>query len=535
MGLSEIEVGQLAIMQRSPTRYIERRVEQLDLSDDYHFGASVTQQVRLPTHGPNRGEQDVLVPLGQFTKGRMPNLRIAGPDGTVLPLLTERERKQLGATLFTTRWHDRLFGDLDEAVVDQAQQLWQEDAYLMVGEIAVRPMEAALDAIDELEWHLDDLSAETESEGLRRFLQTVLREDELWRDLESLAQTQLLVARMRAEPERPYVVTIEYTERFHYRDYAATTPHGVLSKGLAWLGLIGTPIARSAANVGQAATLWVVQMVPDGVEALRYYWRSEAKQIEPEEPSYVEGTRAVVSRHREGGEQVENNRLMLDVQISPSAAITATIALAALLLVISTYVFQALPEVRSEAGAGYEERGILVGLGSIFAAIPAAIAGALAYREQTFVRHISRGPRVLLAVLSGWAAFFAAVVSLKDLGDLSEAVAYSLSLYSLIVIGIFSFIQLGPRWRKNDRSRRKNKTRRTSPFACQRKQIWQAILCLGFWALVVVFAARTQAVLQHDHFFSPDFPGNVWSAWWSWFGLTPYEHLGALECSPSIC
>ncbi len=533
MGLSKIEVGRLAIMQRSPARYVERRVEHLDLSDDYHYGVTVTQQVAVPSHGSSSETADLLVPLGQFSKDQMPNLRVTSPDGTVLPLLKREERKQLGASLFNARWHDRFFAGIAGEARDEALALWHGEMYFTVGEIVVNSKEAAEEQVDELKEHLIEQSEAAPSDELRAFPLTVLEEDEFWRDLRSLAKTRLLVAKMRGEPERTYVVTVQYTERFHYRDYAKTTLNGLIRKGLAWLGLIGMPTARAVANLGQAASLWIVQLVPEGAEALRYYWRREGRDTRPLEPTAVERTRAVASRRYERDDPVENDLLLLDAQISPSSAIAATIALAALLLVVSTYVFQALPELRNQTSS--EDRAILVALGSIFAAVPAGIAGALAYRGQTFVRHASRGPRVLLAILSGQAAFFAAVVSLKNLDDLSEAVAYILSIYSLIVIGIFSFIQLGPRWRKNERSRRQTATKKTSPVACRRNQILQALAFLLCWAVIVVGFARTQAVLQHDHFFSPDFPGNVWSAWWSWFDFMPYEHLGSVECRPSIC
>ena len=538
MTLSPIELGRVAKMQQAPLRYIERRVEHLDLPDDYHYGVRVTQQLVIPRHGngaeEDPGTHDLLVPLGQFSKDRMPGLRVIGPDGLVLPLLSRMERGYVGATLFITRWQGRFFKELpDEALID-AQQLWRVDLHFAVGQIVMTSKNESNLQVYRLRRYLAERSREDGIDGaLRKFILAILDEEELWRDLNALAETRLLVAKMRGEPGRTYIVTIEYTERFHYRDISKTSPSHIVSVGLEWLGLVGMQIARSVANLGQTASLWIVQSVPDGAEALRYYWEREKDIVRPLEPISVESTRAVVSRRQEGDEPSENDLLLLDVQLSPSSAIAATIALAALLLVVSTYVFQALPDLRSQPNS--EERAILVGLGSIFSAVPAGIAGALAYRGQTFVRRASRGPRVLVAILSAQAAFFAAVVSLKNLSDLSEGVAYVLSIYSLFIIGIFGFIQLGPRWRKNERSRRKSATDVTPPNECRTNQIRQALVFLLIWTIVVLAFARSQSVLQHAHFFTPDFPGNVWRAWWSWFGLSPIEEMGVLQCRASIC
>ncbi|HET9162791.1 MAG TPA: hypothetical protein VFN89_05005 [Solirubrobacterales bacterium] len=524
-------------MQQAPTRYVERRVEHLDLPDDYHYGVRVTQQLVIPHHGPegDAGEQpgarDLLVPLGQFSKDRMPGLRVVGPDGLPLPLLSRTERGYVGATLFRSRWQGRFFDDVDAKTLPEAERLWRIDIHIAVSQIVMRSEREAKIQVYRLSRYLAEYSEDEDiGQGVRDFARSILEEDEFWRDLNALAETRLLTAKMQGEPGRTYVVTVEYTERFHYQDLSRMSPSHLLGIALVWLGLVGMQIARSVANLGQAASLWIVQSVPEGAEALRYYWEGEKDIVRPLEPISVESTRAVVSRRHE---QSENDLLLLDVQLSPSSTITATIALAAILLVVSTYVFQALPDLRTQPHG--DERAILVALGSLFSAIPAGIVGGLAYRGQTFIRRASRGPRVLVAVLAAQAMFFAIVVSLKNLGDLTEVTAYALSLYSLFIIGIFGFIQLGPRWRKHERSRRKKKTAETSPNRCRRNQIWQALGFLLVWTIVLLVFGRSQMVLQHSHFFTPEFPGNVWHAWWSWFGLLPVEEAGVVQCSASIC
>jgi hypothetical protein len=515
MELDPIELGRLAIMQRAPLRYIERRVELLDLSDDYHYGVTVTQQFVVPFHGKRGAASPVahnlLIPLGQFSKDRIPDMRILGPDGSVLPLLSRALHGKILSTLLTTRWQDAFFGGVSEASRDAAIELWRA-IQIAAAQVVTSARPGAHLTIYRLRRYLEEFSKDKEiAKDLRCFLLTILAEDQFWLGLNALAESRLMVAQFAGVPGQRYVVTISHTERFRYTGYASGTPR----KLLAWLGLISIPIARSVANLGQAASLWVVQSVPEGLEPLRCFWKKDGKTVHPEDPVSVDVTRAVAGRYEKPGDTSEQDTLLLDVQISPASAIASTIALAAFLLIISTYVYQALPGLRYPSHG--EDRTILVGLGSIFAAVPAAIAGALVYKGETFVRRASRGPRVLLAVLSAQAAFFAAVVSLKGLGSLAEAVAYILSIYSLIVIGLFSFIQLGPRWRKSTRSRRKSATALASPVECRKRQIRGALRWLAFWTFVVLVFARSQAVLQHQHFFTHAFPRNVWHAWWSWF------------------
>lgn len=535
MANSQKELGRLAIMQAAPSHYVERRTERLELAHDYHYQVNLTQQFFAPHHAESAqssSERELLVPLGQFSKERLPDLRVEGPDGSALPILSRSERGAVGATLFSAKWGRLFFADLPPTVHPEALKAWEIVLKLVAeminaskrrAEIALYWLEQTLKLWDSTRPSLEPAPA------------VLLGSEEFWIDLYALAETRLLVAKLRGVPGRPYTVAVSYTERFHYRGYAKNSVSGLFRRGLAWLGLISLPIARSVANVGQAASLWIVQSMPEGVEALRYYWkRDKARNLSPE-PVSTDVSRAVAHHYHAAGETYERDLLLLDVQIAPSTAVTATIGLAALLFIISTYVYQAIPtfsdvhhvghalwarlEVAESKGSDSAEgdRALLVGLGSVFAAVPAAIAGALAYRGQTFVRRISRGPRFLLAMLSAQAGLLAVVVSLKNLGDLAEASAYALSIYSLALVGIFSFIQWGPRWRKNERSRIKARTVDASPTDCRKRQIRDAIIWLVFWTLVVVVFARCQIALQEKHFFTSDFPGNIWQAWWSWF------------------
>lgn len=532
-------------MQRSPLHFVQRRVETLDLADDYHYRVELRQQFVVPHHAEGTAsstEKELLVPLGQFTKDRMPDLQVRDSSGAVLPLLSRSERGAVGATLFTAEWSRVFFSGIDEDLMLEAEYAWQMVWQFIAGAIAGSRHEAErrLGTLQEaLEaWSVPGKFAFEIQEKALQLLCT----EQFWIDLYALAETRLLIAKVVGVPGRTYSVTVEYTERFEYRGYARDSISGLIRKALAWLGVISIPIARRVTNVGQAASLWVVQSVPEGLEALRYYWKEDRNSSDSPDPVSVEVARAVAGRHSVPVRSPvplrnpDEDFLLLDVQIAPSTALIGAIGMAALLLVVATYVFQAIPGVQPPDVAGAHsalvadggspsppgpfdesDRALLVGLGSVFAAVPAAVAGALAYRGQSFTRRASRGPRTLLAILSAQAAFFAVVVSLKDLGDLAEGSAYVLSVYCLWIIGVFALIQLGPRWRKNEMSRKKSATSEASPVECRVKQIRDVVVCLAVWTLVVVVFARCQAVLQEDHFFTAGFPVNIWHAWWSWF------------------
>jgi hypothetical protein len=528
------ELGRLAILQKEPLRYVERRVEHLDLVDDYHYGVSVIQQIQSPLHGEKTAtaETELLIPLGQFSKDRIPDLRVEGPTGERLALLTRAERGELGAALFTSEWAKVFFKDVPKADRAHAMEVWATIRALVARAVSgsKREAEIMLKALDQMivTWQRPGNYPRSVREALRKWSgNSQVREA-----LQGLEETRLLVAKMRGVPGRSYPVTVRYTERFDYAGHPRSySGKRIVQEVLAWLGMLSWPIKREVANMGQAASLWIVQSVPDGVEALRYHWRSDRYRRMQPDPVSIEATRAVTSYHPTPIQKATENELRLEVQLAPSPALTALIGLAGLLLVVATYVYQAIPTVThtgplspdsvltgwGEAlGTGGApdsgDRVLLVGLGSVFAAVPAAIAGALAYKGQTFTRRISRGPRALVSLLCVMAAFFAVVVSLKNLGDWAEGTAYVVSLYSFWLLGVAAFIQWGPRWRKNEKSRWTWRTRNASPVDCRRHQVRSALLFLTVWTLLTVLFARLQVELQTEHFFTSDFPGNIWDA-----------------------
>jgi hypothetical protein len=455
MQLDPIEFGRLAITQRHPSRYTERRVERVELVDDYHYAVTVTQQITTPLHlkyEKNDEPTKMLVSIGWFSKDRLPDLTVYGHDGSKLPLLRRRDQGRILANLFTARWHGTFFSHLpetshNEALHDEAQAKWriiQES----VAQVVTSGRRGAFVAVYRLERFLQEESIDQNlARELRRSLLNILHRKEFWRYLtDVLAENRLLVSQMPGMPGHTYVVTIKYTERFPYETYGPTPSR--ISKTLAWLGVIGIPTSRTVANIGHAASLWAIQTVPEGLEPVRCFWKRDANEVRTDDPISVDITSAAAGKHIESSGRVEPDDLILDVQVSASSAIASTAALAGLLYLVSVYVYKAVPPNNSSQ----VEPTILISLGSIFAAAPAAIAGALAYRGHTFVRHASRGPRLLLGLLSAQAAILAVVVSLHGLSALAEGVAYALSLYSLMIVGIFLFIRFGPRWRKTERS-----------------------------------------------------------------------------------
>jgi hypothetical protein len=507
MDLEAAEIGRLAISQRHASHYIERRVERAELIDDYHYAVAVTQQFTTPTHAPDepRDSKVLLVPLGWFPKYRLPDLTVADQAGSKLPLLRRTDQGRITATILTNRWYATFFRDVSDESMEVAEGIWRI-VNASVAQVVTSSRRGAFVAVYRLERYIDDCINDAGLPAdVRKAALHLLSRKRFWGYLaDVLTESRLLVAKMDGTPGGTYVVTITYTERFPYKSYG--TEPSRLSKTLAWLGLTGMPTSRVVANIGHAASLWAIQTVPEGLEPVRCFWKKEAALAHPTDPISVDINSAAAGRHVTQSSVAQADDLILDVQIAPSPAIASTVALAALIYLVSVYVFKAVPpNASSEA-----DPTILIALGSLFAATPAAIAGALAYRGHTFVRHASTGPRVLLACLSGAASLLAIVVSLHGLqGKLAEILAFSLSVYSLLLVGLFLYIRLGSRWRRTERSRRPDKTSATSPEACRAKQQRDALLWAILWTTVVAVESWLLVELRTQHVFGSNFPHDV--------------------------
>jgi hypothetical protein len=502
-------------MQTQPLHYVERRLESLDLKDDHHYAVTVTQQLTIPLHLLDEAiepARDLLIPLGQFRKSRLPDLRLVDADGSVLPVLTRAARGKVIAILFMSGWRGTYLAEVPDAERSDALIIW-DAVQQQVEQVVTSLRDPARQVIRDLEAFLREFRTNyLVSTSIRKAVGGIVDKLDFWEELSALAESTLLIGQLHGVPGRTYVVSIEYTERFSYDNQLAAN---LIHKILAWMGWIGVPIYRAVANVGQAGSLWVIQSTPSGVEPLRVYWRDRRHDPVDKGTLSVEIDRVVAARYQETNLASVAPELIVELQIAPSPAVGTAMALALFLLFVATYIYQGLPELPNDP----EQRAIIVGLASVFAAVPAAVAGALAYGGQPFVRRLSRGPRVFLALLAGQAAFLSLVVSLKGLAILVETSAYILSVYAVAMIGIFGYVQLGPRWRKNDRSRIPATTKDSSPARCRQKQVWSAIAFGLLWTLAIVVFARCQDVLQHEHVFTAEFPGNIWNAWWSWFGL----------------
>jgi hypothetical protein len=508
MDLEAAEIGRLAISQHRAAHFVERRVERAELIDDYHYTVAVTQQFTTPIHDPDESldPKVLLVSLGWFPKYRLPDLTVMDQAGSTLPLLRRTDQGRVMATIITNRWYATFFRGVSEESSEIAESIWRI-INTAVAQVVTSSRRGAFVAVYRLERYLEDCVADAElAPDVRDAVSRLLSRKRFWGYLtDVLTESRLLVAKMEGRPGRTHVITITYTERFPYKSYGKEPSR--LSKALAWLGLIGMPTSRVVANIGHAASLWAIQSVPEGLEPVRCFWKGEAADTHPTDPISVDISSAAAGKHvSHSSEVAKPDDLILDVQISPSPAIASTVALAALIYLVSVYVFKAVPP----HGSSEADPTILITLGSLFSATPAAIAGALAYRGHTFVRHASTGPRMLLACLSGSAATLAIIVSLHGLhGKLAESLAFLTSVYSLMLVGLFLYIRVGSRWRRTERSRRPDKTAETSPLDCRAKQQRDAVVWLTGWMVVVFIASWLLIELRTEHVFGNRFPTDV--------------------------
>lgn len=544
-------------MQRSPLRYFERRIEHAELIDDLHYAMTVTQQFTVPFLDKQQRKDSrsthLSVPLGWFAKDRLPDVEVRDESGATLPFLRRKDQGRIGAILFLGSWEQKFFANVSREDDEDAKKLWAL-IQTSIERVITRDRERSQLVIYLLRQFLREGSIDNDaSPGMRCFLLVILAEHDFWMSFKTLAEVRLLFTWMKGRPGRTYVLTTKYTERFPqrpppprglrgrarraFRRGPKLTAQRVVWRTLAWLGVGSISMIREANNLGHAASFWTIFRMPEGIEQVRRFWRRTRSEALPEDIVSVDVTKAAIGKHHAHGQAVEPDLLCLDVQVEPSSAMLSAAGLAALLFLVGTFVYKAMPQLIHEKNLheqlvhGRPVRGQLVGeahtdyltglvgIGTILAATPAAIAGALAYRGHTFVRRASRGPRTMLALLSAQAAVLAVAMGLQGPGEFSEYLAFALSIYSLTIAGDFLVIRVGPRWRKNEHSRRKGVTERASPSQCRRRQVQYALVCLLPWLVVVLVVARGQSVLQHEHVFGAHFPGNVWDAWWSWFGI----------------
>ncbi len=518
--LNKVELGRLAVFQRAPWNYVTRRVESLDLLDDRHYAVTVSQQLTVPFHRPKEPalERDLLISLGQFSKARRPDMRTTDPTGVILPILHHDQRAKAVAVLFITSWQEKLFEeqDSDEEAIRSISAIWALVQY-HVEHIAKRSRREAHVTRNQLKLILLQAKGlSSTSDEANAFIERLLGLDAFWDELKLLAETTPRIAEFRGTPGKTYILTTTYTERFHYSPLSEPfwrIPIAAIRYALGWLGLDSIPVSRATANFGQARSLWVLHSVPDGLEPLRFFWERDIDGHPPVEST--ESDRAVVCRRTDARNATdEPDSLQLDFQISPSSSIFAAMALAFLLWFVSVYIYQRVPP-------GQGERELLAGIATALAGVPATLAGVLAYRGPTFIRRASRGPRLLLTVLSLLASVLAIVLGLKtgNSHHFLENLSYALSVYALFVFGIFGYVLLGPRWRKSIRSRKPRKTRKLTPAQCRHRQMWTALLFSVLWIAVVVAYGRIIYVFQihHESVFSKHFPTNMWNALRPWF------------------
>jgi hypothetical protein len=262
--------------------------------------------------------------------------------------------------------------------------------------------------------------------------------------------------------------------------------------------------------------------LPESIEAVRFFWYGRRNSREEPLQDIVDCELPVIGDHaiarrNPAVQGALDGRLVLDVQLKPSSGILTAIGLAMFIVFVSTYIYQRIPELTAQDSA----RNAVLAVAGLFSALPAALAGGIAYRGQALATRMSRGPRTLVAGLAALSALLAATVSLRNVGVLTQWLAYATSICAFFVVGVLLYIQVGPRWRQNEHSRRPRRTAAASPGECYQHQRRNAIVFLIVWPLLTLAFARCQFALQHTHFFAPGFPSNVWRAFWSWFATIP--------------
>lgn len=488
------EVERLAAVLNRPTLFIERRVETLDFQSDGTIHVSTSQQFVCPPFGRREAvgvddaaaqEARLLVPVGYFAKGRLPDLVVLGPAGERLPVLSRSDRAALSADLFALRFRSTFIGEAygQSRIVLQAAWTFIE-SFIRV--IAVELEDVALRVLNTLE---DQLLAELESnndDAVVSQITGLFDDADFWDSLTVLASTALLVAFMNGKPGTPYVIQIDYSEN---PEDPRPKRFGTINRILVSLGFTYVEVSRRVVNFGSTLSLWVIAQMPPEAETLRFYWASQEEEIGRQD-AVVNRDAAVLGSY--DGHRGAVDQSILHFQLRPSADLVSAIALSALLAVVATYSYE------QSSLASSHDPGLLI---AFFAAVPGIIAGRLAYGGHRFLRLVSKWPRFGITAMSVLSLALSASLTMRGFDSLSEYLSIITAVQAVSLGVALLYIQCGSRWRQNGHSRRLKKVSTMTPGDCKKEQQKYARIALAVWlGIVILFAVGEIYFRRHQIF-----------------------------------
>ena len=490
---TDTEIERLAAILDRPTQFIERRIETLDFQSDGTIHVSTSQQFVAPPFGPPGDfeddptvqDVDLLVPLGYFAKGRLPDLVVLGPAGERLPVLSRSDRAELGADLFSLRFKTAFIDTTEEQSRAVLEARWTFiESFIKV--IAIELEDVALRVLhnleDQLQIALDSEADETVASQIER----LFRDAVFWDSLTALASTALLIASMDGKPGTPYVVQIDYSEN---PERPRPKRFGLLNRILVALGFTYVEVTRRVVNFGSTQSLWVIAQMPSEAETLRFYWASQEEEIRRRD-AVVNQDAAVLGSY--DGHRGAPGQSILHFQLRPSADLVSAMALSALLAVVSTYSYE------QSSLASPHDPGLLI---AFFAAVPGLIAGRLAYGGHRFLRLVSKGPRLGIAAMSALSLALSASLTMRGFDSLSEYLSLVTAIQCVSLGVAFVYIQFGSRWRMNGHSRRPRRVLTMTPGDCKRLQQKYARMALAIWLIVVTAVAILEVYLRRHQIF----------------------------------
>jgi hypothetical protein len=327
------EIGRIAIFLKEPQRYLQRRIEQVDLVGDRFYQVNVSLQVTIPNHNDREGEspKQLYVPLGSYKKSRLPDVVAVGPDGTRLPILSHRDRTYIIASIFEGIWIRDLSTNLSTQypeAIDAVLELFDEYLYPIISE----PPEPAEIARGALYRRLDQVASAAPVE-VRQRVREVFKSPDLTSTLVSFTESAQLLTEMTGVPGRTYIISVQYSEQLPYEWCGKRSLSTSLRAIPAALGMTYTSIIRETANRYYPQSFYAVASLPPGIEPIRYFWNEDSDTPMPLERHRADGQIAVVScRYDTDAGSVSQIRSQdldanLDVQIMPSASMIVAIAL----------------------------------------------------------------------------------------------------------------------------------------------------------------------------------------------------------------
>ena len=270
----------------APTKWVERRSDQLvDVSGE-HAWWQVDQQIRMPMLlsddvAVEASVDDYILSIGFFAKKRFPDLVVSDATKTVVPIVERNERAKILTDVLIGRFQTLL--DADGAVPHAKYVEAISVIRFYIERIVVSPEGIARQAYAQLEQFTTRFAA----------LRECLTSDTVLENLNSLVSAGHILVWVRAKPGERILLSYTYSQKSSYPTLRETLNVGTrLGPKRIWLlvrwllmelGMVAAPLRVKLAGANHAASFYFMVSPPVGTKIEAIYWH----QIVPKHSAIV--------------------------------------------------------------------------------------------------------------------------------------------------------------------------------------------------------------------------------------------------------